>query len=220
MSQAPKMAAIWGSKGHARVVGSLLRGLGVDRFVLFDNDPAATSALEGAPLHVGEAGFEAFCAAHDVSGMIGCLAIGGARGSARTHILDLFARASFQLPALVHPRAYVCETATLGRASQVLTNATVASHARLGDGCIINHNAVVDHDTIIGNGVHLAPSATLCGEIVVEDHVFVGAGATVLPRLKIGKDAIIAAGAVVVADVGRGTTVVGVPARPVPTRYL
>lgn len=220
MSSSAQVAAIWGSKGHARVVASLLRGMGIERFVLFDNDPDASPALKDAPLYIGKAGFETFCAANDVNDMIGCLAVGGALGSARSEIVALFARAGFRLPALVHPRAFVCGSATIGRASQILANATVASDAKVGDACIVNHNAVIDHETAIGNGVHLAPSATLCGEVVVDDHVFVGAGATVLPRLSLGKGAVIAAGAVVVSDVAPDTTVVGIPARPIATSVL
>jgi UDP-perosamine 4-acetyltransferase len=49
---------------------------------------------------------------------------------------------------------------------------------------------------------------------VIESGAFVGMGANILPRSRVGKDATVAAGSCVFGRVEAGTTVVGVPARP------
>lgn len=53
---------------------------------------------------------------------------------------------------------------------------------------------------------------------VVGDEVFIGAGARVLGAITVGDGALIGANAVVLDDVPPGTTVVGMPARPVGSR--
>jgi serine O-acetyltransferase len=52
----------------------------------------------------------------------------------------------------------------------------------------------------------------------IGDRVFIGAGARVLGNIDIGAEAIIGANAVVVTDVPPRTTMVGVPARPLPPK--
>ncbi len=53
------------------------------------------------------------------------------------------------------------------------------------------------------------------GEVVVGERAMIGAGAIVLPGVEIGADAQVAANSLVADDVESGTTVAGVPARPV-----
>ncbi|AHG00022.1 acetyltransferase [Halostagnicola larsenii XH-48] len=52
------------------------------------------------------------------------------------------------------------------------------------------------------------------GEVVVGGRAMIGAGAIVLPGVEIGADARVAANSLVTRDVAPGTTVAGVPARP------
>jgi acetyltransferase EpsM len=51
--------------------------------------------------------------------------------------------------------------------------------------------------------------------VVVEDYASVGVGSSIKPGVNIGKGAIVGVGAVVIKDVEPGTTVVGVPAKPI-----
>ncbi|RKD94762.1 acyltransferase [Halopiger aswanensis] len=52
------------------------------------------------------------------------------------------------------------------------------------------------------------------GEVVVGERAMIGAGAIVLPGVEIGAEARVAANSLVTRDVEPGTTVAGVPARP------
>ena len=83
---------------------------------------------------------------------------------ARTKWLKLFLEEGFTVPTLVHPRAYVSPTATLGTGTVVLPLAVVNTGVTVGNGCIINIGALIDHDSVIGDGVHLAPGAIVKAE--------------------------------------------------------
>jgi sugar O-acyltransferase (sialic acid O-acetyltransferase NeuD family) len=208
--------AIWGSAGHAKVLGGLIALRGGTVVALFDNSPDVVSALRGVPLYRGEAGFEHWAAATPaLSEVIGLVAIGGSRGSERLAIHRRLRERGLRMASIVHPDASVCASATLGAGSQVLAQAVVAACALVGDACIVNHRASIDHECRIGHGVHVAPGATLCGLVELGDNVLVGAGAVVLPRRHVGEGAIIGAGAVVTCDVPPGVMVVGNPARRV-----
>jgi serine O-acetyltransferase len=85
-------------------------------------------------------------------------------------------------------------------------------------GAIVVHgNAIIGDDCVLRQGVTLGNrylerpfEAPILGR-----RVNVGAGAKVLGRVTIGDDAVIGANSVVLHDVPPGTTVVGIPARPV-----
>ena len=51
--------------------------------------------------------------------------------------------------------------------------------------------------------------------MVVEDYVSIGVGASIKPGVRLGEGAVVGVGAAVVKDVEPGTTVVGVPAKPI-----
>ena len=204
---------IWGCAGHAKVLVSLISSQGGQVVAFFDNRQVS-SILPGVPIFFGEAGFNAWVKDREsLSSVTGLVAIGGHRGTDRINIQNLFRAAGLKLSPLIHPTAFVCNTATLGEGCQVLAQAVVAADSKLGDACIVNHKASVDHECILGNGVHLAPGATVCGCVTVGDNVLIGAGAVVLPRLKIGPDSIIGAGAVVTKDVSVRSVIVGNPGK-------
>lgn len=208
---------IWGSSGHAKVLAELLRLRG-DRLVALFDKQDVMPAVPGVPLYVGQNGFERWRAqTGPVPGLQGAVAIGHCT-PARLDILALFRSHGIAVPALVHPQASVCSNARLGAGVQVLAQAVVSAEAAIGEATIVNHRASVDHECVIGTAVHLTPGVTLCGCVTVGNSVFIGAGAIVLPRVRIGDHAIIAAGAVVTQDVSAGTTVAGVPARPLRKR--
>ncbi len=207
---------LWGSKGHALVLEATIRLVGGRVVALFDNDPQAQPVLQDVPLYIGDEGLASFLSQGPVSDLSALVAIGRTHCGARRSIQEVLSLAGFQIPTLIHPRAYVCDTAKIGAGCQVLGHATVAAAAWIGDACIVNHGAIVDHECRLGAGTHVAPGSTLCGCVETGTDVFIGAGATVLPRVRIGAGAMIGAGAVVTRDVPDGTVVAGAPARLFP----
>lgn len=208
--------AIWGSSGHARVLGSLIKSLNGRVVALFDRNPLARPVLSEVPLYIGQEAFLGWLQSQRPIGKInGLVAIGGACGNDRIQIQELFAEHQIALEPIIHPSAFVCHTATLGPGTQVLANATVASSVQIGAACIVNHGAQADHECVIADGAHLAPGAVLCGCVKVGLCAMIGAGAVVLPRLTIGNNAVVGAGAVVTKDVPDNCVVIGNPARPI-----
>ncbi|WP_298213446.1 serine O-acetyltransferase [Acidocella sp.] len=118
---------------------------------------------------------------------------------------------------------------TLGRfishMGRFLTGIEIHPGARLGRRLVIDHGmgVVIGETAEIGDDVYIYHQVTLGGTSTetgkrhptVGDNVIIGAGAKVLGAIRIGENARIGANAVVVAEVPPGTTVVGIPARPV-----
>jgi serine O-acetyltransferase len=109
--------------------------------------------------------------------------------------------------------------------SRFLTGIEIHPNATLGRRLVIDHGmgVVIGETAEIGDDVYLYHQVTLGGTSqdsgkrhpTVGNNVIIGAGAKVLGAITIGDGARIGANAVVTQPVLAGTTVVGVPARPV-----
>ena len=119
---------------------------------------------------------------------------------------------------LIHPRALVGRTVTVGMGSVVFGLSSITADVTMGRHVLVNPGVTIAHDCRIGDFVSIGPSAALAGGVEVEDGVEFGVGARVMPRCRIGHLAFVGAGAVVIRDVEAGQTVVGVPARPIASR--
>jgi sugar O-acyltransferase (sialic acid O-acetyltransferase NeuD family) len=119
----------------------------------------------------------------------------------------------FEVPALVHPSAFVSGSARLGYGTVVFPHAVVNTGARIDEAVIVNSGAIVEHDCVVGVAAHLSPGAVICGGVKVGARSWIGAGATVIHGVEVGTDAIVGAGSTVLDDVVDGATVVGSPAR-------
>lgn len=112
----------------------------------------------------------------------------------------------------------------LGKANNVIGRCIIGRGASFGPGFVLIHsdgvvingavrggaNVLVEHQVTIGAEGGRSP--------VLGNDIFIGAGAKILGGVTIGDGARIGANAVVVTDVAPGTTVVGIPARPVQRR--
>jgi serine O-acetyltransferase len=109
--------------------------------------------------------------------------------------------------------------------SRWLTGIEIHPGARVGRRVIIDHGmgVVIGETAEIGDDVYMYHQVTLGGTTsergkrhpTIGNGVIIGAGAKVLGAITIGDNARIGANAVVVQPVAAGTTVVGIPARPI-----
>lgn len=139
----------------------------------------------------------------------------GGRRSALDATLTAWGR---QPCSLVHPLASVGTDVTLGPGAMLAAGARVTTHVVTGRHVHLNVNASLSHDCTAGDHVTLNPGAVVAGTVQLGAGCTIGAGAVVRQGLSIGAGATVGAGAAVVADVAPGTTVVGVPARPLDGR--
>lgn len=133
----------------------------------------------------------------------------------RVKLLRRFAELGFRLPGIVHPSAYLSETAVLGSGSVVLPQCAVNAGAVIGFGCIINTGATIDHECVLGEGVHISPGAHLGGEVTIGDFSWLGIGSSVIQQITIGKNVVIGAGTVIIKNIPDNVKVYGVPGRVV-----
>ena len=120
-----------------------------------------------------------------------------------------------ELVTLVHRDTTIGPWVTLGSGCVVSPGVRITGNVTVGIGGLLNTNVVLSHDDVVDDFVVISPGATLCGGVQVGDRASVFAGATVMPGVRIGEGATVGAGALVHRDVPAGTTVAGVPARPI-----
>ena len=90
--------------------------------------------------------------------------------------------AGYHTPALIHPRAYVADSAVVGFGSMVMAGSLVDVRARIGEAAVLWPGACVNHDASVGDNCFLSPNTTLCGFVQLGANSFVGANAAIADR--------------------------------------
>ncbi len=131
----------------------------------------------------------------------------------RRGLRDHYARIGFGFETLIHPKAMVSKSASIGKGVVVQAGTHISSKVVINDFARINVFANLMHDVSVGTFATIAPNAVLLGHVSIGEGSYVGGNATLLPGVGIGEGAMIGAGATVTRNVGNHVTVVGNAAR-------
>jgi len=210
-----KRLLIVGASGHARVVADIARRMGSFEIAGVCNR-SGTGEFEGFPVIARDVDVPTLwrLRAFDFA----CIAIGDNWNRANAVELITKEEPEIAFATLIHPRAVVAESASVGEGTVVMAGAVVNPGAVIGRHAVLNTNCSIDHDCQIGDFASVSPGAALGGNVKLGYCSFVGIGAAVNQGISMGDHTVVGAGAVVVRDLGDRLVAVGVPAREVRSR--
>lgn len=176
----------------------------------FDDTRAAGDVVAGA---VVMGGVEAVAGlyAHD---QFDCLviAIGYRHLRARQTIYEQFA-GKIPFANLIHPRAIIDPTCTLGEGAVIYTGCVLDMEAKIGANTLLNAGCVIGHHSEIASGCFLSPAVCVAGFVTVESGCVLGIGTIVIDNIRIAGGTRTGAGAVVTRSIDQPGLYLGVPAR-------
>lgn len=139
------------------------------------------------------------------------IAIGDAH--ARWKVAALLGARSARFFTLIHPSAYIADTAEIGLGALICPLSFVGPHARVGPHAVINVQASLGHDARLGTAAVLSPGAKVSGRGEIGEGAFLGSLALMTPGAKLGAFSKMAAGAVWSGVAPEGSLVAGNPGK-------
>jgi len=129
----------------------------------------------------------------------------------------------FESQYFIHQNVEISKWVTVGEGSLICAGNIITTNIAIGEHVHLNLDCTVGHDVIIGDYSTISPGVHISGYVQMGKRVFIGTGANILNGTKetpliIEDDAVVGAGACVTKSVASGTTVVGIPAKPLQER--
>lgn len=112
----------------------------------------------------------------------------------RERCVEAIRDSGMPLVSVVHPRAFVSPTVTIGAGSAVMAMAIVGTDALVGLATIVNANATVDHDAILDDFAHLGVGVQLAGGVHVKSSAWLQAGCSAGYGVVVDAGAVLAPG--------------------------
>jgi len=162
---------LYGSRDFAATVGELARHCGHEVVGRVDD-------YDTGPEIIGP--FDRVLESHPPADYGFALAIGYNNLPARWAAWQRLRAAGYRLPPLIHPRAYVADSAHISEGAMVMAGAIVDVRVSIDEAAVLWPAVCVNHDAYIGANTFLSPSVTVCGHARIGAHSFIGAGSIIV----------------------------------------
>lgn len=207
-----KPVIVIGAGGHANVVATILKDIGISiAAVVSPNPPAANSVLASERLISQD---DQLITEFHPSKVTLVNGIGPMPNSSlHASLVDRFRELGYTFSTVISPTAIVSSDVAVGEGSQIMSGAIVQTGTTVGANTVINSGAIVEHDCIIGSYNHVAPGAVLSGGVKTGKSVHIGTGANIIQLVCIGDHATIGAGTTIARDVPANQTLIPAPSR-------
>ena len=210
----PERIVIVGAGGFGREVLDVLRAMDPDQsqfefagFVAEDEpDPELLGRIDASWLGTDKDFLQSPIATHYVVGI--------AAPRVRERLASLFDAAGLKPATLIHPTATFGRDVVMGAGSVLCAGSGVTTNIRIGRHVHLDRLVTVGHDCTIGDFVTIHPGVVVSGSVAIGAGSLLGTTSCIMPGRSLGSDVIVGAGALVTRDVAVGSTVVGIPARP------
>lgn len=125
------------------------------------------------------------------------------------------------IPTLIHPLAKVSKFATISKQGVLIAPfCVVQADVTIEEGVVMRDQALICHTSNIAPFVFIGPQSLVGAVLNVEKLAFIGQKSLLISRKtkEVGENATIGAGSVVTKSVATGSTVVGNPAKLLPSK--
>lgn len=146
-----KRIVIIGAGGHAKVIAETIDLIDSLQVVGFIDDRIEKGMLIHHTIPV----LGSMREINEISNQCDAFIIGIGNNEIRKQIADQWS-GKMVFETIIHPKAFVSESASIGSGTVVLAGAVISSQVKVGNQCIVNANVVIDHESIIGEFVHLS----------------------------------------------------------------
>lgn len=205
--QPARIVAIGGGRGCIQLLDAL-SGNDLQRVVaILDDTPELRGAeVLGIPVH-GQIILENMRRLLD-SGIADAAVISVSTSIAfRRRLFMEWHAAGIPFATVIHPRAHVGISATLGEGNVVLAFCHIGAFADIGNNNFLSPYVDIEHHCRLGSHCSFGPAVCFSSNVEVADAVRFGTGVFIEPHVKIGSDCVIASGSILTNSVPANSTV-------------
>lgn len=120
-----------------------------------------------------------------------------------------------QFVTLIHKNSSVGLNTKIGEGSIIDEGVHIDPDVTIGEQCLLQTQAIIGHDSMIEDYVRIDTHCSLVGGTIVKRGACIYTHAMINHNVVIGEDAVVGACSFVMKKVKPGTTVFGVPAKPI-----
>lgn len=108
-----------------------------------------------------------------------CAVVAIGNAELRLQLLSKLKEGGYELPKLIHKRAYVSPSAEIGEGSIIEPMVTVHTDVKIGQGNLISSGAVINHNAVIGDGCHIDCGTIIGARTVIDKGTITSYGALI-----------------------------------------